>query len=370
MAIKPQHTPAKPRVIVAMSGGVDSSVAALLLHEQGYDIIGITMRLSSEPAEQIANPKGCCSAQDVEDARRVCQALGKPHYFINMEAEFKTHVIDYFVSEYQEGRTPHPCIACNDRMKFDFLMKRAEFMEADFVATGHYARIRQNRETENFELLKGVDANKDQSYVLYGLNQAQLSRILLPVGEHSKQQIRAFASEANLSVAGKKDSQEICFIPQGDYREFMRHKVTPQRGSLIDKHGAYLGEHPGIEFFTVGQRRGIGLTNTKGPLYVTKVNPKTKEVTVGCEDDLYHPGVTINKINYVSGIAPLDPIRVTAKIRYTGDTLQGTLNPSGTSAIFRFDAPQRAATPGQAAVFYDGDSVIGGGVIEQPLPTT
>ncbi len=362
-----QHLADKPRVVVAMSGGVDSSVAAYLLHREGYDVIGVTMRLWSADDHAITpDHQGCCSIDDIEDARRVCQTIGVPHYVLNVEREFRTHVIDYFVSEYQRGRTPHPCIACNDRIKFDFLLNRATALDADFVATGHYARTASTGGAHH--LLRGVDSEKDQSYVLFGLTQRQLAHVLLPVGHHTKAGIRELAVEAGLHLAGKADSQEICFIPQDDYRAFLRERVTPQPGELVDTAGRVLGEHPGIEFFTVGQRRGLGVS-TGERLFVTRVDADTGRVVLGSEADLMHRSVRVESVNYIGesvASGPVRPVRVDAKIRYNARALPATLEPDGCDAVLRFDEPQRAIAPGQAAVFYDGDEVIGGGFIQGP----
>ena len=355
------HANSTTRVVVAMSGGVDSSVAAYLLAQRGYDVLGVTMRLWSDDDPDTAGHSGCCSLDDIEDARRAAAAIGIPHYVLDVRREFRVHVMDYFIGEYRKGRTPHPCIACNDRIKFDFLLRRAGALDAAFVATGHYARI--TCVDGAYRLLRGVDVSKDQSYVLFGLAQEHLRRVLFPVGEYGKAEIRNIALEAGLHLADKADSQEICFIPQGDYREFLRKEVVPQPGQLVDTQGRVLGEHPGIEFFTIGQRRGLGVA-TGQRLFVTHIDPDSKRVVLGSEDDLLAKSVGVSAVRYASDNPPRGPVRVHAKVRYSTLPLPGTLEPDEDSAVFRFDAPQRAITPGQAAVFYDGDEVIGGGYID------
>ena len=359
----------KKRVIVAMSGGVDSSVAALLLKEQGYEVIGVTMRLWTVEREDLPkHSKRCCSVEDVEDARRVCDAIGARHYFLNFEREFQKHVVDYFCQEYDRGRTPHPCLACNDRIKFDFLLRRAMFLEADYIATGHYARIRSS--PDRIKLLRGIDTAKDQSYVLFTLTQGELARLLLPVGEYPKERIRHIAREAGLPVADKPDSQEICFIPDGDYRKFIAERVKPKPGVFIDSSGMVLGPHPGIQFFTVGQRKGLGLNGNSGePRYVTRVDRETNQVVLGPESELFRSDLWASGVNFTSGKAPDHPIEVTAKIRYKASSEPATVTPARDWTEVRFHEPQRAVTPGQAVVFYQGEEVIGGGYIETEPPT-
>ena len=354
----------KKRVIVAMSGGVDSSVAALLLKEQGYDVVGVTMRLWTVEKDDVpAASKRCCSVEDVEDARRVCQVIGAPHYFQNFEREFQAHVVDYFVREYDRGRTPHPCLACNDKIKFDFLLRRAMFLEADYIATGHYARIR--RDETGLKLLKGLDGTKDQSYVLFTLGQPELSRLLLPIGEYAKSDIRQMAADAGLPVADKPDSQEICFIPDGDYRRFVGERSKPRPGEMVDGEGNVIGEHPGIQFFTVGQRRGLGLNGTQDrPMYVVGIDAASNRVVLGREEELFRSTLWASQVSFTSGRAPDGPVEVNAKIRYKAVPYPATITPAGDRLEIVFDEPQRAVTPGQAVVFYRGDEVVGGGIIE------
>ena len=352
----------KGRVVVAMSGGVDSAVAAYLLRQEGYEVVGVTMRLwTVENPNALPNQKRCCSVEDVDDARRVCQIIGAPHYFLNFEREFHTYVVDYFCREYQRGRTPHPCIACNDKMKFDFLLQRALFVDAAYIATGHYARI--SHEEGRWHLLKGVDPFKDQSYVLFNLRQDILSRILFPVGWYPKEQIRSIATQAGLPVADKPDSQEICFIPSGDYRAFLGQRLTPQAGEIVDSQGNVLGQHPGVEFFTIGQRRGLGFA-TGERLFVTRVDAQHNRVVVGPEEELLQKELRASQVNYISGEVPQKPLEVMAKIRYKAPESPAILEPHGDSVLLRFQEPQRAVTPGQAVVFYQGDRALGGGFIE------
>ena len=349
------------KVVVAMSGGVDSSVAALLLKQEGYEVVGVTMKLYSLDQGDIPEHyRGCCTIDDVEDARLVCNRLGVPHYVFNVQREFQAFVIDYFCSEYQQGRTPHPCIACNDKIKFNFLLHRARVLDASFVATGHYARIQSTG--GRLRLLRGVDPDKDQSYVLYGMGQRELSQTLLPVGWYGKDEIRRMASEAGFLNAQKPDSQDICFIPSGDYRTFLREHLTPRPGNVVDAEGNVLGEHQGVEFFTVGQRRGLGIAGQR-PLYVTGIDPATANVIVGLEEELYSDTLWAGEVSYVSGLEPDDTVEVTVKIRYKSPETEATLQPHGSCALISFQNPQRAITPGQAVVFYRGDEVLGGGRI-------
>ncbi len=359
----------KKRAVVAMSGGVDSSVAAALLARDGYEVVGVTMRLFNAPNENVARlNKSCCSLEDVEDARAVCRKIGAKHYFLNFEEEFQKHVVDYFVGEYERGRTPHPCLACNDRLKFEFLVRRAELMDADVVATGHYARIREDN--GEYELLAGIDSMKDQSYVLYTLSQEQLSKLALPIGDYSKDEIREVARDLGLSIADKPDSQDICFIPDGDYNRFIEPRLKRKApGDIVDAEGKVLGEHEGIHGFTIGQRKRIPIFNsTPRPMYVTDINAESGQVTVGPAENLMKTRLYASGVNWISGSAPVEPITAEARIRYNGRNTPATVRSVDGGAEIEFDEPVRAITPGQAVVFYQDDVVLGGGLIETSLP--
>ena len=357
------------RAVVAMSGGVDSSVAALLLHREGYDVIGVTMKLYDiDQADLPEYYRGCCTLDDVEDARAVCRILGVPHYVMNVQREFRAFVIDYFRREYENGRTPHPCIACNDKIKFSFLAQRARMLQAAYVATGHYARIEADG-SGSMALRRGIDADKDQSYVLFGMRQEQLAATLMPVGHYPKAEIRRLAEEAGFPNADKPDSQDICFIPTGDYREFLRERTDERPGDIVDADGNVLGQHEGIQYFTVGQRRGLGLSGGP-PRFVIRLEPDTRNVVIGSETDLYQDTLYADPVSWVSGVAPVGPVDVTVKIRYKFAEAPATVTAAGGGALVRFREPQRAITPGQAAVFYQGDSVLGGGAIAGHEPAT
>lgn len=353
----------KKRVLVAMSGGVDSSVAAMLLVEAGHEVIGVTMRLySTEDQPRARLSQGCCTDDDIDDAREVCQILGIRHYVMNFEREFKEHVMDYFVNEYSRGKTPHPCLACNDKIKFDFLLRKSMALQADCIATGHYAQIVDADGAKR--LLCGIDASKDQSYVLFGLGQEQLSSLMLPIGGYTKDEIRSIAKRGGLPVADKPDSQEICFIPSGDYKQFVSDRVTAVPGDIVDLEGSVLGQHSGIEFFTVGQRKGLGI-QSQMPIYVLGINPDNHSVTVGSWDELHNQSLWASRAKYIDGKSFSEPVEVMAKIRYKAPMAPATLIAHGSWVEIQFVEPQRAITPGQAVVFYQGDRVLGGAIIER-----
>ena len=359
----------KNRVVVAMSGGVDSSVAAALLAQQGHEVVGVTMRLFSAPNNEVARlNKSCCSIEDVEDARSVCRKIGAKHYLLNFEEEFQKHVIDYFVGEYERGRTPHPCLACNDRLKFQFLMQRAELMDADIVATGHYARIRTDG--SQYQLLAGSDPLKDQSYVLYTLSQQQLAKLSLPIGDYSKDEIRDVAREIGLSIADKPDSQDICFIPDGDYSRFIEPRLKRKSpGEIVDMNGTVLGVHDGVHGFTVGQRKRIPVANNSPrPLYVTDIDAPSGRVTVGPAERLMKTRLYASNVNWINQPSSDRTIKVQARIRYNGQNTSANVRVLPNGAEIEFSKPVRAITPGQAVVFYDQDVVLGGGLIEASLP--
>jgi tRNA-specific 2-thiouridylase len=359
-------------VVVAMSGGVDSSLTAALLVEQGHEVIGINMRLhgnGSEVEEQnFSLSKSCCSIVEMEDARRVCQQVGVPFYAMNFEKEFRQSVIDYFVQEYERGRTPNPCVACNAFLKFRFLLEKAMALGADFLATGHYARNVLDPTTGKYKLLRALDSSKDQSYVLYMLNQKQLSRIMFPLGEFTKAETRKMAAARGLATATKAESQDICFVAGGDYRDFIRDKLSEDAatpGPIIDLSGRVVGQHQGLPFYTIGQRKGLGIATGK-PTYVLKVVQDTNTLVIGDNDDLFAREFEVENVNWISGEWPDGGVQASVKIRYKSHEAPGTielLDPTKRTARLTLNTSQRAITPGQAAVFYRGDEVLGGGVI-------
>lgn len=348
-----------------MSGGVDSSVAAYLLKEQGYDVIGVTMQIwQDEDSCSLEENGGCCGLSAVEDARRVAYSLDIPYYVMNFKQEFKTAVMDYFVQEYQKGQTPNPCIACNRYVKWESLLKRSLDIGADYIATGHYARVVQLH-NGRYILQKSATAEKDQTYALYNLTQYQLSHTLMPVGEYTKDEIRKIAAKIDLKVANKPDSQEICFIPDKDYAKFIREYTgnEPEEGNFVNQQGEILGRHKGMIHYTVGQRKGLNLSMGH-PVFVLAIRPNTNEVVIGDGNEVYSSKLYANQINLMS-ISDLDnEMTVDAKIRYSHPGSKCVIRKVDTDVIeCVFEEPQRAVTPGQAVVFYSGDYVVGGGTI-------
>jgi tRNA-uridine 2-sulfurtransferase len=355
------------RVIVAMSGGVDSAVAAGLLVRQGYDVVGITMRLwTKEDPDGRRNQKNCCGIEDVDDARTAADVLGIPHYVINLEEEFNSKVVDYFVSEYERGRTPNPCLACNEHVKFRALFDRALALDADLLATGHYSRVREDN--GRFELLRATDDSKDQSYVLYTLRQAELSHLVFPVGDYPKSEVRRLALEMNLPLHDKPDSAEICFVPNNDYRTFLAERLPQELGPIVDGTGSIVGEHAGIAGFTIGQRKGIGAFGERR--FVTAIDPRHNLVQIGDEDDLLGSRLTVEGLSWIDIPPDEDRLACEVKVRYKSPPARALVTVRGTYAEVVLERPLRAITPGQAAVFYDGDRVLGGGIISDATQGT
>lgn len=353
----------KKRVLVGMSGGVDSSVAAYLLREQGYDVVGVTMKVWPQDCISRAEDK-CCGPQAIADARGVAHSLGIPHYVVDEAHQFERLVIDYFSSEYRAGRTPNPCVMCNEKLKFGNLWQKAQALGAEYIATGHYAIIEHH--SGRSVLRKGVDPRKDQSYFLFSLRQPQLQRALTPIGTMQKPEIRAIARSLGLKVADKVDSQEICFVPGNDYKAFLRSHLGAEEfhpGGIFDLAGNFLGDHEGIEMFTIGQRKGLPGGSPR-PRYVVDLDPETNRVIVGDAEDLVSEEFEVDRVNWIAAGAADEPREITVKIRYSHSGAAATLTPlpDGRARV-ELHAAQKAITPGQAAVFYDGDVVVGGGWI-------
>ncbi len=351
-----------------MSGGVDSSVAAAMLVEEGYDVIGVTMQIwpaTSAPEEAFS--RACCSLSAVEDARRVAAKLGIPHYVMNFKDVFESTVIDNFIGEYRRGRTPNPCVRCNRFVKFDALLERARGLGAEYVATGHYSRIAYDEARDRWLLKRGMDGSKDQSYALYNMSQEQLAHTLMPLGEMAKDETRRLAADLGLAVASKPDSQEICFVENRDYPGFLKANApeTLRPGPILDTAGNVIGKHNGIAFYTVGQRRRIGIA-AREPLYVVRIDPARNAIVAGTNEDLFSRELTASDVNFISIVEPTKPIAVTAKVRYNMKDSPAMLVPLENERIqVRFETPQRAIAPGQAVVFYQGEDVVGGGTIDE-----
>lgn len=358
------------RVLVGMSGGVDSSVAAFLLKEQGYDVVGVTMKVWPQDCISRAEDK-CCGPQAIADARGVAHSLGIPHYVVDEADQFEKLVIDYFSAEYQSGRTPNPCVMCNEKLKFGSLWDKARAVGAEYIATGHYAIVEHHQDTS--VLRKGKDSTKDQSYFLFSLRQAQLRRALTPLGKMSKVEIRAIARRIGLKVADKVDSQEICFVPGNDYKAFLKAHLSADhfhRGGIYDRYGNFLGNHDGIEMYTIGQRKGLPGGSPR-PRYVIDIDPANNRVIVGDAEDLLTGEFEIDGVNWLCEHSGSTPFDVEVKIRYAHPGAHATITPlEGHKALIALHEPQRSVTPGQAAVIYDGDRVLGGGWIcrQQAVP--
>jgi tRNA-specific 2-thiouridylase len=356
------------KIMVAMSGGVDSSVAALLLKEAGFKPVGVTLRFWVDPAaeKKAADAgRGCCSLENIDDARKVAAALNISHYVFDMQEIFHEQVVTYFIREYLEGRTPNPCIACNKHLKFSHLLQKLRALGINYLATGHYARILYEPQNNLYRLFRARDKEKEQSYMLYTLRQEQLSALLFPLGDYLKKEVKELARKKGLKVAQKRESQEICFIPDHDYRGFLarEHPQVLTPGEIVSTAGQKLGMHRGVAFYTVGQRKGLGLSS-RHPLYVVKIDPRNNVLIVGEEEETYSGYLMATELSFVGGVPPLHPLEVEVKIRYRASPVPAILHPpEGDRARVVFTRKQKAVTPGQAVVFYQGEEVLGGGII-------
>jgi tRNA-specific 2-thiouridylase len=346
----------KGKVAVALSGGVDSSAATLLLKEADYEVTGIHARLWDSPHSEYQTNR----------AENICRILNIPYHQVDLQKEFESCVVDYFCREYQQGRTPNPCVACNQHIKFGLLLDKALSLGADYLATGHYARVEHS--SDRHRLLRAADVRKDQSYFLYTLTQGKLGHVLFPLGGHSKDEVKQMAKQAKLPIAARS-SQDICFISQKNYGYFLSRRFSTQPGDIVDTQGRKLGQHPGIAFYTIGQRHGLGLASDK-PLYIIRIEPESNKIVLGHEKELYSQKLTARKLNWISGKAPREPITAKARIRYKLKEAEASLFFRNDSVDVYFAQPQKAVTPGQAIVFYNIDEVLGGGIIESSQPPT
>lgn len=355
-----------PRVVVAMSGGVDSSVAAALLKEQGYEVIGMMMRLWSEPGMGAAAPLNrCCTPDQMADARRVAGLLGIPFYVVDVQEHFRQTIVQFFIDQHELGRTPNPCVECNRQIRFTYLLERALALDADYLATGHYARVVHT--PAGYEIRKGGDEHKDQSYVLHMLTQEHLAHLLFPVGEYTKAEVRELARKFGLPVASKDESQDLCFLGDGDYRRFLREysQRAARPGPILDRAGQELGQHEGLAFYTIGQRKGLGIT-TGQPVFVLRKDVAHNALIVGTHEELGQQTLVARGVNWVNGRIPTTPLPVQIKIRYKAKAVEGTVEDVGDGRVrCTFHEPVFGITAGQAAVFYDGDTVLGGGIITE-----
>jgi len=363
----------KGKVLLAMSGGVDSSIAAILLHEQGYDVIGITMKTWDYAASSVSKKEtGCCSLDSINDARHMAVNLGFPHFILDIREEFGKHVIDNFVDEYIAGHTPNPCVLCNTHIKWEALLKRANMLDCEFIATGHYARIRE--ENNRYVISKGLDQRKDQSYVLWGLTQESMKRTILPLQNYLKSEIKQLAIDNGYAdLAAKNESYEICFIPDNDYRGFLKNKVNGLEqhvdgGDFVDRSGHVIGKHKGYPFYTIGQRKGLGMA-IGDPLHVLEIIPETNRVVLGSKEDMEQQQMTVGKINLSKYASLPNNYEAMTKIRYKDPGSMATItNKDNGKLNVLFHGAVSAITPGQSAVFYEGDDLVGGGIIERQFP--
>jgi len=363
----------KKTVVVAMSGGVDSSVCAHLLHQQGFKVIGVTLKLWNfdQIGGNINHESGCCSLESFNDARFICTSVGIPHYVLDFSNQFREHVVNNFIDEYLTGKTPNPCVLCNTIIKWQTLLEKVEELGAEFIATGHYAQVHFNESSNRYELMRAYDNSKDQSYALWGLKQKSLSKTLFPIGQYTKTQVRELARKFNLKTAEKSESQEICFIPDNNYHRLLKN-VKPELaqtdgGNMLDTSGNVVGKHNGYPFYTIGQRKGLG-GGFNEPKYVVETRAETNEVVIGNREELYHSSFIVKETNFISIDKIEEKIKSHIKIRYNDIGHPGTIYPLIDNRVqVDFDEPQKSITPGQSAVFYEGNIVIGGGIIEKRI---